>query len=145
MVMGLPVRSNFKVTGIAIVLCISLSACSSSKSLAGINLTCASVESYQSTRALALTSAARGENTVDSVNTMIEGLRPGIKGDLEASKIFDSYLAAMREWASSVDEYQITKQVESLRVAGTKLEGQIDLLVPKCGSNGWKFDSGWRG
>lgn len=76
---------------------------------------------------------------------MIGGLVEGIESDSTSSALFDSYLGAMDKWADAVDQYQVTKQSDALTAAALELEGEIDSLAPKCESNGWRFESGWRG
>ena len=125
-----------------IILCLVLSACGSTKSLASTNLICASVESYQSTKSLALVEAAKGGSALESINSTIGGLKEGINPDSIA--FFNSYLNAMQGWANAVDQYQLTKKSDVLTAAANNLENQIDLLVPKCEGAGWRFENGWR-
>jgi hypothetical protein len=94
---------------------------------------------------MALVDAAQGGSATESVDATIGTLREVIKSDSNSIALFDSYLSAMNKWAAAVDQYQVTKQSDPLTVAATELESQIDLLVPKCTSSGWKFESGWRG
>ena len=126
-------------------LSLGLTSCGTTSSSGSTNLVCASIESYLSTKALALVDAAQGGSAVDSVNGTIGGLKEVIKDDTTSIAPLDSYLGAMTKWAVAVNQYRIDQQSASLTEAATKLESQIDLLAPKCESKGWRFESGWRG
>ena len=126
-------------------LSLGLTSCGTTSSSGSTNLVCASIESYLSTKALALVDAAQGGSAVDSVNGTIGGLKEVIKDDTTSIALLDSYLGAMTKWAVAVNQYRIDQQSASLTEAATKLESQIDLLAPKCESKGWRFESGWRG
>ena len=125
----------------AVSLSISLTSCGTSKSNGSTNLACASVESYESTKALTLVDSAGGGSAVESIDLLVGGLREGIGTD---STIFDLYLSSMREWASSVDRYQLSKKDTDLSEAARLLEREIDSIVPMCESFGWRFEPGWR-
>ena len=127
-----------------LVLVLGLTSCGSSVS-GSTNLVCASIESYLRDKAIALVDAAQGGSATESVDATIGTLREVIKSDTNSIALFDSYLSAMKEWAATVDQYQVTKQADALTAAATELESQIDSLAPKCTSSGWKFESGWRG
>ena len=126
-------------------LSLGLTSCGTTSSSGSTNLVCASIESYLSTKALALVDAAQGGSAVDSVNGTIGGLKEVIKDDTTSIALLDSYLGAMTKWAVAVNQYRLDQQSASLTEAATKLESQIDLLAPKCESKGWRFESGWRG
>ncbi|CAN2174304.1 hypothetical protein MCETARE7_00130 [Candidatus Nanopelagicaceae bacterium] len=128
-----------------VVMCLGLTSCGTTQSSGSTNLVCASIESYLSSKALALVEAAQGGSAVDSVNGTIGGHREVIKDDATSIALFDSYLSAMTTWAVAVDQYRIDQQSASLTEAATKLESQIDSFIPKCESRGWRFESGWRG
>ena len=127
------------------ILAFVLSACGGNNSSASSNLICASIESYISTKALALQESARGGSAVDSINAMVGGLSEGVDIDAESKALFDSYLSAMEKWASSVDSYQLKQDSNLLANAAIELESQIDSLIPRCNSTGWNFENGWRG
>ena len=128
-----------------VVLCLGLTSCGTTQSSGSTNIVCASIESYLSTKALALVDVAQGRSAVDSVNGTIGGLREVIKDDATSIALFDSYLGAMTKWAVAVNQYRIDQQSASLTEAATKLESQVDAFIPKCESKGWRFESGWRG
>lgn len=127
-----------------VILNFGLTSCGNNSSSGSTNLVCASIESYQSTKALALVDAAQGGSATESIDVMIGGQAVNLDSGSTAKAIFDSYLNAMKKWAGAVDQYQLVKRSASLTEAAIQLESQIDLLVPKCESKGWRFESGWR-
>ncbi len=127
-----------------VVLGLGLTSCGTTKSSGSTNLVCASIESYLSSKALALVDAAKGGSAADSIDTTIGTLKEVIKSDATSIELYDSYLSAMKKWADAVDQYQMDKQSASLTDAAIELESQIDLIAPKCESKGWRFESGWR-
>ena len=124
---------------------LALSSCGSSGSSGSTNLVCASIEGYLSSKALALVDSARGGSARESIDVMIGGLADGMESDSTSSALFSSYLGAMDKWADAVDQFQVSKQSDALTAAALELEGAIDSLATKCESNGWRFESGWRG
>ncbi len=122
-----------------------LSACGGNNSSASSNLVCASVESYMSTKALALQESARGGSAVDSINAMVGGLLEVVDADAESKVVFESYFSAMKDWAVSADLYHLNQDRNFLANAAIELESQIDSLIPHCESKGWNFENGWRG
>lgn len=129
----------------ALVLSLGLTSCGSSDSSGSTNLVCASIESYLSTKALSLLDAAQGGTATEAIDAMVGTQVEVIELGSISRDLFDTYLSAMNKWAAAVDEYQISKQSEPLTAAALELESEIDSLAPKCESNGWRFESGWRG
>lgn len=138
-------RHKSRVVVVIALTSLGLSSCGSTGSSGSTNLVCASIESYLSSKALALVDSARGGSARESIDVMIGGLVEGIESDSTSSALFDSYLGAMDKWADAVDQYQVTKQSDALTAAALELEGAIDSLAPKCEANGWQFEQGWRG
>jgi hypothetical protein len=139
------VKSKSILVAAIALLSLGLSSCGSTGSSSSTNLVCASIESYLSTKALALVDAARGGSARESVDVMVGGQLEVIDSGSTSKELFDSYLSAMSKWAGAVDQYQIDKQAASLTEAAMELESRIDALVPTCESKGWRFESGWRG
>lgn len=132
---------SFGPVSLLILLSFLLSSCGSTKSNGSTNLACASVGSYESTKALTLVDSAGGGSASESIDLLVGGLREVIGTD---STIFDLYLSSMQEWASSVDRYQLSKMDTDLSEAAILLESKIDSIAPMCEAIGWKFDTGWR-
>ena len=142
------VRSMKKRLVLALSLLLTMSAgvsgCGSSTSIASVNMVCAGVESYQSTKTFALMDAAEGESAQDSIDVTLGTQREAIGEENSVLSIFDEYLSAMRKWAMAVDQYQLEKQTENLSTASEELENQIDVLASQCEAKGWNFEDGWR-
>ncbi len=136
-------NSLFLVIGLAIFGITSCGGASTSSRTS--NLVCASMESYLSTKALALADAAQGGSATEFIEAVIGGELEVVKSDTNSTALFETYLSAMRKWASAVDQYKVTGQSEALTAAAVELEKEIDVLAPKCTSRGWRFESGWRG
>lgn len=121
-----------------------LASCGSEMSVGSDSMICASIAGYQSTTALALVDAAQGGSARDYVETLVGGYEDVIGSNSSTVAIFESYLNAMKDWATAVDIYQLDGQSANLTDASKTLENEIDLLVPQCESKGWDFESGWR-
>ena len=112
--------------------------------MGSINLVCAGIESYQSTTAFALTDAASGGSAQDSIDATVGSQKEALGTDSSVLSIFDTYLTAMKKWATAIDKYQLEKQSENLTAAREELENEINGLASQCEANGWKFVDGWR-
>ena len=129
---------------LVVALSSSLVSCGQNPTSAQINMTCASIESYGSTKALALATAAQGSSATEFIDSAVAPLLDGIDGGTEAVEIFSEYLKAMKIWAHTVELHQIDSNSSNLSKATEQLEREIDALAVKCQSNGWKFQAGWR-
>jgi len=127
-----------------LVISAGVSACASSSSLGSVNMVCAGVESYRSTKTFALMDAADGGSAQDSIEATLATQREVLGEDNLALSIFDKYLSAMKKWAMAVDQYQLEKKSENLSAASEELENQINGLASECEAKGWKFEDGWR-
>lgn len=134
------------VLALSLLLTISagVSGCGSSTSIGSVNMVCAGVESYRSTKTFALMEAAEGGSAQDSIDATLGTQREAIGEDNSVLSIFDEYLSAMKKWAMAVDQYQLEKQTENLSTASEELENQINVLASQCEAKGWKFEDGWR-
>lgn len=128
----------------SVITLLSLVACGTNSASSQINLVCASVEGYQSTKAMALVDSAEGRSAVSFIEGVLAPLSAGISEDKKAKDLFSFFLTSMNTWAQNVDEYQLTQNSSKLNVASSTLETNIDSLVIKCEKSGWKFQPGWR-
>ena len=127
-----------------VITLLSLVACGTNSASSQINLVCASVEGYQSTKAMALVDSAEGRSAVSFIDGVLAPLSEGIAEDKKATELFSYFLRSMNTWAQIVDEYQLARNPSNLNVAASKLETNIDSLVVQCEKSGWKFQPGWR-
>jgi hypothetical protein len=121
---------------------ILLTSCGSAPQLGAINMACASIEGYQSTKALSLVDAVNGGSASESVDLFITPMREGVLMDSTATSIFDSYASSMSTWGRTVDIS--LKSGMDFGFAAEVLEKNIDSLAARCEDAGWKFKAGWR-
>ena len=124
-----------------LALSILLTSCSGASQLGAINMACAAVEGYQSTKALSLVDAINGGSALESVQLFVAPIE-GVPMDSTATSISDSFLKSMSTWGRTVDIS--LKSGLSLGIAAQVLEKDIDSLADRCEDAGWKFKTGWR-
>jgi hypothetical protein len=130
----------------ALTLVISTASCSSfeNSEQASNNIACAFVEGYLDNKAFALKAVAEGKSARDDVDFYLSDLSNQLVSGSDASAVFAKFLGAMQKWASEVDYYQSTGDLDGFSIAAANLEVDIDSIEKSCIDLGWKFKSDWR-
>lgn len=122
-----------------------LTGCGTSKRAdVGVNMACASVESYLETKAITLSLIkSKGSDPVEVVQSFVGGIP--VETD-KGKEIQKTYLEAMTQWAkelsAALSDPESSKKITQ---AAVNLESRMDVLEQECKANGWSFENNWRG